>query len=284
MLLRSFSCVFAGFLMSSAAFADVSFETTFSGNYLAGRTAGRLRDNNASAEFLTAALKQDTGNPVLVERLFQAQLAMGDVAKAEALAPKVIANNSQQRMARIVLGLKEFRNRRYPEARAQFAEAAYTPVGELTSALLNAWAYAGEGALNPALKELDKLDAQGSFANYKAMHAALISDFLNSSFRADAAYKKSYELAGNSLRVAQAYANFLIRNGHKDEAEKVYLKFLGGGQRNVLIETDLADLKSGKKPAPFITTPASGVSEVLFSLAAAMNGDQSADAALRYWS
>ncbi len=282
MLLRSASWIFAGFLVSGMALADVTPETSFSGNYLAGRTAGRLRDNNASADFLGAALKQDTGNPVLVERLFQAELAMGDVAKAEALAPQVIANNSQQRMARIVLGLKEFRNRRYPEARVQFNEAAYTPVGELTSALLNAWAFAGEGSLNAALKELNKLDNQESFANYKVVHTALISDFLNSNMRADVAYKKAYQLAGNSLRVAQAYANFLLRNGHKDEAQKVYEKFLSGGQRNVLIEADLADLNAGKIPAPFIKTPATGVSEVLFSLAAAMNGDQSADAALMY--
>jgi tetratricopeptide (TPR) repeat protein len=282
MLLRPLSCLFAGFLMSSVAFADVSPDTAFSGNYLAGRTAGRMRDNLASAEFLTAALKEDDGNPVLVERLFQAHLAMGDVAKAESLAVKVIANNSQQRMARIVLGLKEFRNRRYPEARAQFAEAAYTPVGELTSTLLSAWAFAGEGALNPALKELDKLDAQGSFANYKVLHVALISDFLNSSMRADSAYKKAYELAGTSLRVAEAYANFLARTGHRDEAERVYVKFLSGGQRNVLIETDLADLKSGKKPQPFISNPSAGIAEVLFSLAAALNGDQAADAALMY--
>ena len=282
MLLRPLSCLFAGFLMSGVALADISPDTAFSGNYLAGRTAGRMRDNSASAEFLTAALKQDDGNPVLVERLFQAHLAMGDVTKAESLALKVIANNSQQRMARIVLGLKDFRNRRYPEARAQFAEAAYTPVGELTSTLLSAWAFAGEGSLNPALKELDKLDAQGSFANYKVLHVALISDFLNSSMRADGAYKKAYELAGTSLRVAEAYANFLARTGHRDEAEKVYLKFLSGGQRNVLIETDLADLKTGKKPQLFISNPSAGIAEVLFSLAAAMNGDQAADAALMY--
>jgi len=282
MLLRSASWIFAGFLASGVASADVNFDTSFSGNYLAGRTAGRLRDNSAAADFLNAALKQETNNPVLMERLFQADVAMGDVAKAETLAPQVIANNSQQRMARIVLGLKEFRNRRYPEARVQFTEAAYTPVGELTSALLNAWSYAGEGSLNAALKELNKLDGQESFANYKAVHTALISDFLNSSMRADVAFKKAYGLAGNSLRVAQAYANFLIRNGHKDEAEKIYEKFLSGGQRNVLIEADLADLKAGRKPPAFITTPAQGVSEALFSLAAAMNGDQSADAALMY--
>ena len=282
MILRPLTWVFAATVLSSVALADVENATSFSGNYLAGRTAGRLRDSAASANYLIAALKQDTGNPILIERLFQAQLVMGDVAKAEALAPQVIANNSQQRMARIVLGLKEFRNRRYGEARAQFAQAAYTPVGELTSALLSAWSYAGEGSTNAALKELNKLDGQDSFANYKAFHSALIEDYLNSSLRADASYKKAYQLAGSSLRVAQAYASFLLRNGHKDEAEKVYRGFLSAGQHNVLVEADLADLQAGKKPPPFIATPGGGVSEVLFSLAAALNGDQSAEAALSY--
>lgn len=282
MLLRTVSWIFAGFLVSGLAQADVGYETSFSGNYLAGRTAGRMRDSDAAANFLGAALKQEAGNSVLIERLFQAELAMGDLAKAESLAPDVIANNSQQRMARIVLGLKEFRNRRYPEARVQFAEAAYTPAGELTSALLSAWSFAGEGSLDAALKELGKLDGQDAFASYKAVHAALIADYLNSSMRADLAYKKANDLAGNSLRVAQAYANFLLRSDKKTEAEKIYQKFLTGGQHNILIEANLADLQTGKKPDAFISSPAKGVAEVLFSLAAAMNGDQSVDASLMY--
>ncbi len=282
MLLRTVSWVFAGFMVSGLASANQSFETSFSGNYLAGRTAGRLRDSESAAIFLNAALKQESGNPILIERLFQAELGKGNLAQAEKLAPEVITNNSQQRMARIVLGLKEFRNRRYPEARVQFTEAAYTPAGELTSALLNAWSYAGEGSLDAALKELTKLDGQDAFAGYKAVHTAMIADFLNSTMRADTAYKKAYQLTGNSLRVVQAYANFLQRNNHNDVAEKIYQKFLEGGQRAALIETSLAELKSGSKPAAFIMTPAQGVAEVLFSLAAAMNGDQSADAALMY--
>lgn len=282
MRLRPAALFLASFAVASVALADVQTTASFSGNYLAGRTAGRMRDNSAAADFLNAALHDDAGNPVLIERLFQAYLTMGDIAKVEALAPGVIASNSQQRMARIVMGLKEFRGRHYGEARTQFTEAAYTPVGELTSALLTAWAYAGEGSLNAALKELDKLDGQESFTNYKAFHVALIEDFLGSSMRADAAYKKAYQLAGTSLRVTQAYGNFLERNGHKAEAEKVYRAFMVGGQRNVLVEADLAELTAGKKPQSFIATPGAGAAEALFSLAAALNGDQSADTALMY--
>jgi tetratricopeptide (TPR) repeat protein len=272
----------ACFWFAVAAQADVNQMTSFAGNYLAGRTATKLRDLDAAMDFIGSALKEDANNPVLVERLFQLQLASGAVSQAEVSASKVIAFNSQHRMARIVAGLKEFRNRRYSEARDNFAEAAYTPVGELTSALLTAWTYAGEGSLNAALKELDKLDAQDFFANFKAFHAALIADYLNSSVRADSAYKKAYDLAGTSLRVVQAYGNFLERNGHSADAEKIYLTFLGEVKQNVLIETALANLRSGKKPEPFIVTPGAGAGEALFSLAAATNDEQSIDVALLY--
>jgi tetratricopeptide (TPR) repeat protein len=280
MRLRPALSVLALFLIATAANADSG--SSFAGNYLASRTAGHIRDTQAATDYLNAALSDDPQNPVLIERLFLNQLAIGNIAKAEGTAKEVITFNSQQRMARVLLGLKEFRNRRYPEARSNFNEAAYTPVGELTSALLSAWAYAGEGSLNPALNELDKLDSQESFANFKALHVALITDYLGSNVRADVAYKKAYELAGTSLRVVQAYGNFLERNDQKAEAEKIYRVFLAGSQNNVLVAEALANLIAGKKPEPFIATPSSGAGEALFSLAAAMNSEQSIDVALSY--
>ena len=280
MLIRNALSALALFSMVASAQADVA--DSFAGNYLASRTAGRLRDNIAASDYLNAALGEDPENPVLIERLFQTQLATGDLAKAEITASKVVKFNSQQRMARIVLGLKEFKVQNFQAARENFTEAAYTPVGELTSALLSAWSYAGEGSMNAAMKELDKLDAQESFTNFKVLHAALISDFLGSGIRADAAYRKAYEQAGTSLRVVQAYGNFLERNNRWTEAEKIYRGFLGNGQRNVLIEAALGNGGPGKKPAAFVSSAGAGVGEALFSLAAAMNSEQSLDVAQLY--
>jgi tetratricopeptide (TPR) repeat protein len=264
------------------ATASTSSQTSLSGNYLASRTAGRNRDTAEAADFLHAALKQDAANPVLTERLFQLELANGDIAEAETLADKVLAFNSQQRMARLVLGLKQFKLRRYDEARKHFAEAAYTPVGELTSALLTAWSYAGEGSYQAAMTELDKLDRNESFANFKSFHSALISDFLVNTLRAESAYRKAYADAGTSLRVTQAFGNYLLRNGKKAEAEKIYAAFLAGGENNVLVSAALQQARSNDIPPPFIQSPSSGAAEALFSLAAAMNDDQSMDVALVY--
>ncbi len=282
--MRSFAgSVFALSIFSSTqAFSETPEFQTLAGNFLASRTASRLLDLGPAADFTSAALKQDQGNGILAERLFQVYVMKGDLPKAEGLAQQVIKANSQQRTARIVLGLKEFRARRYAEARSNFNEASYTPFGVLTATLLSAWSYAGEGSLNAALHELDKLDGQDALANYKAFHTALIADYLSSSVRAEAAYKKAYELAPTSLRVVQAYGNFLERQGRKADAEKVYRSYLAGGQSNLFIQTALDNLPSAPKPAPFVASPLAGAGEVLFSVASSLNVDQSADAALIY--
>ncbi|MBL8790173.1 MAG: tetratricopeptide repeat protein [Rhizobiales bacterium] len=281
------SLLLSAALACSLSWADTSiaatpYQTSLSGNYLASRTAGRNRDTVEAAAFLVAALKQDPKNPVLTERLFQLQLANGNTADAEKLADKVLTFNSQQRMARLVLGLRDFRQKKFEAARKNFAEAAYTPVGELTSALLTAWTYAGEGSFQAAMKALDKLDRNDTFANFKSLHSALIADYLNNTLRAEPSYRKAYADAGTSLRVTQAYGNYLLRTGKKAEAEKVYTAFLAGGDSNVMVAKALENAKAGKVPDPFIASASAGAAEAMFSLAAAMNDDQSIDVALVY--
>ena len=282
MVLRGVSFLVLGLALATAARAETPLESSFAGGYLASRSASQLHDIGATIQYTHDALAYDQNNVVLNERLFQAQVMAGDIAKAEPLAGQVIKANSQHRMARLVLGLKDFRARRYQEARDHFNEAAYTPLGELTSALLSAWTYAGEGSVNAALHELDKLDGQEAFANYKAFHAALIADFLGSSMRAEPAYKKAYDLAPNSLRIVQAYGNFLERNGHKDQAIKIYQAYLADGQRDILVRNALDKASGTTKPLPFVGSAAAGAGEVLFSLAGALNGDQNSDSALMY--
>jgi tetratricopeptide (TPR) repeat protein len=257
-------------------------QTSLSGNYLAGRVAAGARDSELAVQYYSDALKQDPGNAQLTEQLFQIQVSSGQIAEAERLALDVIALNSQQRLARIVLGLKALREKRGDEAREHFAEAAYTPIGELTSALLTAWSYAGENSLNAAMTELDKLDANDTFATFKAFHAALIADFSNATVRAEAAYKKAYGSGGSSLRITQAYGNYLERNGRSKEAADVYRGFLTNNVGNQLMGAALKRAETGAKPAPFIDSAIAGAGEALFSLAAILNDDQNIDIAQRY--
>ena len=276
----------AALIMLAAVPAHAEFSidevTSLSGNYLAGRSAGKERDNEIAADYLSKALIEDPDNPVLIEKLFLLEVSSGNLPDAEELAIKVLSFNSQHRMARIVLGLRDFKLRHYGDARRNFAEASYTPVGELTSALLSAWAYAGEGNLKQALATLDKLDGNDSFVNFKSYHGALIADYLSSAVRAEPSYQKAYEQAGTSLRVVQSYGNFLERHNRRDEAIKIYQTFIDGGEDNILVELALRRARDAKTPLPFIGTPGAGAGEALFSLAAAMTDEQSIDVALLY--
>jgi tetratricopeptide (TPR) repeat protein len=268
---------------ASDVFANASPRVySLPGNVLAGRVATDDKDNEAAATFIANALKQDPGNAQLTEKLFQIYVSAGQITDAESLAQDVLAFNSQHRLARIVIGLKALREKHTDVARENFAEAAYTPVGELTSALLAAWSYAQDGSLGAALVELDKLDANEAFANFKSFHSALLADVLQSSVRAEASYKKAYAEAGTSLRITQAYGNFLERNGKAKEAVEVYKTYLASNEASDLISEALQRAEKGEVPKPFVATAEAGAGEALFSLTAAMNDEQSIDVALVY--
>ncbi|MFO1088444.1 MAG: tetratricopeptide repeat protein [Hyphomicrobiales bacterium] len=275
-------------LLPVAAGATTSTDTSIlatgslSGSYLAGRAAGKERDNATAAAYFARALELDPNNPVLIERAFFLELGAGNLDKANELAQQVVGFNSQHRIARTVMGLSAFKKGDYKAARENFQKASFTPVGELTSGLLIAWSYAGEKNLTEALRALDILDKQEAFANFKLFHAALITDYLNGE-ATDARYRTTMDKAGNSLRVVQAYGNYLDRTKGADAAKKVYESFLAeDSPRNPLVLEALNDLKPGEKPKRFITSASDGAAEALFSLASSLSDEQSIDVALVY--
>ncbi|MGE0005662.1 MAG: tetratricopeptide repeat protein [Parvibaculaceae bacterium] len=274
--------VFAA-LPAQAGYEELDLEgSSLSGSYLAGRFAGKQRDMDAAAQYFQQALRDDPNNAVLIERVFIFDLSEGKIASAEDYAERVLSFNSQHRMARFVLGLRDVRLKRYQRARQNFRKAAYTPIGQLTAALLTAWTYAAQGNQAAAFNALDRLDRNESLENFKSYHGALIADYLGASLRAESFYKKAYAQAGNSLRVVQAYGNHLARTGHRNEARKIYQQFLSTSEKNPLVGQALAGLDKGGKPEPFIRSPQAGMSEALFSVASALSDDQGLDVALAY--
>ena len=268
--------------LAAASANDIPAGISLSGAYLAGRSAAKDRDSGLATDYLSRALADDPENPLLVEKVFSLMLAEGQIAEGEKLAEKVLTFNTQHRMAHIVLGLRDFKAGKHDSARRHFQASGYTPLGELTATLLKAWSYAAENDLNLALKALDKLDANDSFTNFKLLHAALIADFLKNDIRAGASFKAASEAAPSSLRIAQAYGNFLERHGRADDARKIYEAFNDSRDPNPLIAEALAASRRGVAPPPFIASARDGAGEALFSLASAMTDDQSVEIGLMY--
>ncbi len=257
-------------------------EASPSGSYLAGRFASRQRDTGIAARYIARALESDPNNPLLIERAFTLEVSSGNIASAEKFAERVLKFNDQHRLSLLVLGLKAMREGKGSLARQYFQKSAYTPIGELSAALLTGWSYASESNLNGALAELDKLKRNQAFENFRLFHAGLIADMVENRNRAEVFYKSAYEKAGTSLRVVQAYGNYLERTGRKDQAAKVYELFLRATQVNPLVRSALDDLKAGKQAEPFISTAAVGAAEALYSIAGALTDERSIDIALVY--
>lgn len=253
-----------------------------SGSYLAGRFASRQRDTDVAARYIARALESDPDNPLLIERAFTLEVSSGNIAAAEKFAERVLKFNDQHRLSLLVLGLKAMREGKNSLARQKFQRSAYTPIGELSAALLTGWSYASENNLNSALKELDKLKRNQAFENFRLFHAGLMADMVNNHTRAEVFYRSAYEKAGTSLRVVQAYGNYLQRTNRKEKAAKVYELFLTATQNNPLVRGALDDLKAGRKAEPFIASAAGGASEALYSIAGALTDERSIDIALVY--
>jgi len=253
-----------------------------SGAYLAGRYAAKVHDTEYAAAFFARALDEDPGNPILIERAFLLDLSAGNMNRAAELAGQIAKTNPRHRLAQLMLGVKSLREGHWSDARKFLANTAFTPIGELSSSLLTAWSYAAEGKYDEAEKALKFLDKNTSLANFRLFHKALIADMLGRRDDADKNFAKTYDAAGPSLRVVQAYGNYLERSGGRKKAIQIYQTFLDKTQRNPLVVAALEGAKKGVRPDPLIADANAGVAEALFGIASALTDEQSIDIALIY--
>lgn len=269
-------------LMHAPATAQSTGFETLSGAYLAGVAAGKARDTDAAAAYISRALEKDPNDPELLTRAFMLELGSGNIKRARELAKRVVAHEKRHRVARLVLALQSFQAGQQGKAREHLEHAAYTPIGQLTSALLTGWSYAAEGRMEKAIWALKKLDSTESFSVYKTFHSGLIADFLNQPKRAAKFFERTYDDAGTSLRVVQAYGNFLERQGKSKEALQVYEKFDASTSGHPLVEDALARVKNNAKAPKFISSGLHGAAEALFSLSSALADQSGVDLALLY--
>ncbi len=273
--------------MASVLWAPAPAEALFegglfspSGNYLAGRLAGRNRDNATAAEFYSRALRSDPNNPVILERTFLLELSSGRLGAAEKLAHRVIRQDNRNRLARVVLGLKEFKEKRFGKAREHWQAGAHGSIGLLTGSLLTAWSHAGEGDTAKALEALEQLSGTEAFGIYRIFHGALIADLGEDQAKAKELYEKAYATAGSSLRVVQAYGNYLQRNGEQEKAREIYNTYTTASSQHPLIDEVLKQFENDQQPAPLVPDAQKGAAEALFGLASALAEESGVDFAI----
>jgi len=253
-----------------------------SGSFLAAQHASRERDAAAAANFYRSALRSDPHNNDLLDRTFLSVLLNGDVEEAVRLADQVLKVDKDDRIARLVLGVRAIKQKQYPVARQQFAQSVRGPITDLAATLLSAWTQDTAAESKAAVDAIDKLSGPDWYGIFKELHAGMILDAAGQKKDAGKRLEHAHALDPTALRVVQAYGSFQSRNGSKDDALKTFKAFDEVLPHHPLINEAIADLNAGKKLPILIDSPQAGAAEVLYGLGAALGRRGGEDLGLIY--
>jgi tetratricopeptide (TPR) repeat protein len=256
--------------------------SSVSGSYLAARHATVERDAAGAAAHYRSALRGDPKNNELLSRAFLAVLANGEMEEAIRLADRLLQADKNDRIARLVLGVRAIKQKQYPVARQQLAQSIRGPITDLAATLLSAWTYAGAAESKAGIDAIDKLTGPDWYALFKDLHAGLILDASNQRPAAGKRFERAYKLDATALRVVQGYGSWLTRQGRRDEAAKVYGTFDEALPRHPLIVEAMDSIKANRRIAPLADNPQTGAAEVLYGLGAALGRRGGEDLALIY--
>ncbi|MGJ3264729.1 MAG: tetratricopeptide repeat protein [Salinarimonas sp.] len=270
------ACALALAAPAASARDTVQPARSLSGNFLAGYVAGLARDPAAAATFLREALLDDPTNPELMERAFVAFLADGAMPDAVRTAERMVANDPQNGLARLALGVGELRDARFAQALSRFEDGSGSRAADLTATLLAAWAHAGARDETAALETIDRLSGEPAFEIFRLYHGGLLASFLGMPEEAEERLAAAYEMQPTALSIVDAYGRHVARRGRMEEAIGIYEAFLEQVQRHPLAEARIATLEAGERPERPATSIAAGAAEVLYALGSAGNaqGDE----------
>ena len=254
-----------------------------SGSYLAARHATVQRDSTSASAYYRAALRADPRNIELLERAFLSLLADGEIEEASKLADRILQGNKSERIARLVVGIRALKAKQYPAARQSIAQSAVRQqITDLTATLLSAWTLQGAGDTKGAIETLDKLTGQDFYALFKDLHAGLILDVAGNRKEAGKRLERAYKADSSALRVVEAYARWMSRNGSKEEALKILQGFDSVLPRHPLILEAINDIKAGEKLPPLVADAQAGAAEALYGLGASLGRRGGEDLGLVY--
>lgn len=255
---------------------------TVAGSYLAARHASVDRDATAAAAFYRAALRSDPKNNELLDRAFIASLADGDIDEAVKLADRILAGDKNNRVARLVAGVRSLKQKQYGAAQVNINQSIRGPITDLVATLLSGWASYGAGNTQTAISSIDKLAGPEWYPIFKDLHSGMILELANKQKDAGVRFERAYKLDDSALRISDAYARWLSRNKGAEAAAAVYEGFDKKLARHPLVVEGIRETKAGKKLPPLAETPQQGAAEALYGIGASLTRRGGEDLALVY--
>src|ERR1700722_9860714 len=255
---------------------------TMSGSYLAPRHASVERDASSAATFYRSALRTDPKNSELLDRAFISSLADGDMDEAVKLADRILTIDKSNRVARLVIGVYNLKQKKYAAAQLNINQSIRGPITDLVATLLSSWASYGAGGTKTAVANIDKLTGPEWYPIFKDLHSGMILELAGKEKDAGVRLERAYKLDDSMLRVADDYARWLTRNKDDAAATAVYEAFDKKLPRHPLVLEDLSETRAGKKLPPLVDSAQAGAAEALYGIGATLTRHGGEDLALVY--
>jgi tetratricopeptide (TPR) repeat protein len=255
---------------------------TTSGSYLAARHASVERDAASAATFYRSALRTDPKNNELLDRAFISSLADGDIDEAVRLADRILSVDKANRVARLVIGVRDLKQKKYATAQTNINQSIRGPITDLVATLLSGWATYGAGDAKGAVANIDRLAGPEWYPIFKDLHSGMILELAGKEKEAGVRLERAYKLEDSMLRVSDDYARWLSRNKDAASAEAVYDAFDKKLPRHPLVQDALREIKSGKKLPSLVDSPQAGAAEALYGIGSTLTRRGGEDLALVY--
>jgi tetratricopeptide (TPR) repeat protein len=261
----------------------------FTGSYLAARSAALEQDMEAAESFLGRVLRSDPDNTELIERTFVLRVINGDIEGSLALAKSLLAKTADSGLPSLVMGVEQLKLGNFEIAEQNFRASASRfnapqagPVAPLLSGLLMAWAQQGRSQTDEALATIAALSGPAWYPLFKDFHGAMIADITGRPDDAVTWMKAAYNPERATLRTVEGYARVMARHGQVALAKKALTDFSTDAQEHPVVAALTAEIDSGKAPAPLAATAQQGAAEALYSIGAAITGEDNNDVAAIY--
>lgn len=280
--------VAAGLAVPSAASSAISAmdqgppqaatsEAALYGNYLAGLHARAQNDNAGAAGYMSRVLAGDPLNAAVLREAFLMKLQDGAMADAIALAKQLLLAEPGNQIAGLSVIAEAFRAGDYAGAKSLIGKLDQRGLGALLAPLLDAWAQHGLGNNEQALAALAPLSQQKAFAVFQSYNSAMIAALGQRDESAEKWFNQTLNTqGGGSIRVVQAYGQFLESRGKHQQAAKIYGDILERAGQHPLLSAALARAQAARGAPLLAATTTDGVAEALFGIGSVLGQDAGA--------
>ena len=242
-------------------------------NYLLYLQARQDQDFDSAVDYLKKALKSDPGNKSLESEMFTLLTVEGRIDEAYPYAKKELETDPNSLLASLVVIAYHVSKNDFDAAQKQIDEFPTKEENAFLYPLLEVWIQAGRKDREKALQALSKLDQPGLESLYY-FHSALLYDMWGEEDKAKENYEALLqEPGGLSLRAAQAYGNFLLRQGESKKFKALVEAYRKGAKSYPLLDETFFTAgaqKADKKVPKSIATPRAGLAEAFFDISGSL--------------